>query len=271
MKYQRMNNCGIYKISSPSGFYIGSSKKIDKRKQDHFSALRANRHCNTMLQRAFKKYGDLIKFSVIEFCSFEELLEREQFYIDSLNPKYNICRTAGRMDGYKFTEEQKKKMRGRKVDGNKVREGMLRNTTREQRVEQCKRARSMWTEESKIKQKKSLTGRKIAQESVDKMRKHLIGRPCSPETRAKIAMQKGWKHSELSKQKMSVANKGKTGALCHNSKKIQCSNGMMFFGAKEAERWLRENGFPKAHAGRITAVCRGERNKTYNMTWSYIA
>lgn len=265
-----MNNCGIYKISSPSGFYIGSSKKIDKRKQDHFSALRANRHCNTMLQRAFKKYGDLIKFSVIEFCSFEELLEREQFYIDSLTPKYNICRIAGRMDGYKFTEEQKEKMRGRKVDGNKIREGMLRNTTKEQRIEQSKRARSMWTENSKRSCAEKRKLYKATEETRRKISKSLTGRPVSAETRLKLSMQKGWKHSDVSKQKMSIASKGKTGILCPNSKKIQCSNGMIFFGAKEAERWLRENGFPKAHAGRITAVCRGERNKTYSMTWSYI-
>lgn len=265
-----MTDCGIYRISSPNGFYIGSSKRIAKRKSDHFSALRAKRHCNPMLQRAFNKYGESMEFSVVELCDIGKLLEREQFYIDHLEPKYNICKVAGRMDGYKFTDEQKEKLKGRLVDGLKVREGMFRNTTKEQRIEWSKRARSMWTDESREKQKRSLTGRKLPLETIEKIRKSLFGRPVSAETRAKIAAQKGWKHSEESRIKMSKAKKGNTGSLCPSSKLILCSNGMTFNGGREAQNWLRENGFPKAHSGRITSVCRGERNKTYGLTWSYV-
>lgn len=264
-----MNNIGIYKISSPNGFYIGSSKNIRKRFQDHLSSLRRGKHCNQVVQRAFDKNDSKLDFSIIELCSESTLLEREQHYIDTLKPRYNICLVAGRMDGFKFSEESKAKMRGRKVDGQKVREGIFRNYTREQLSERAKKARAAWTEESKEKQRKSLTGRKIPKEIYEKTRKHLIGRPVSAETRAKIAMQKGWKQKPEVVEAMRARMIGKTGAECPNSKLIVCSNGMNFHGAVDAQRWLRENGHPKAHAGRITAVCRGERNKTYGMTWRY--
>jgi len=35
----------------------------------------------------------------------ELILSREQYYIDSLNPEYNILKTAGSLLGYKHTEE----------------------------------------------------------------------------------------------------------------------------------------------------------------------
>lgn len=266
----KMSNSGIYKISSPTGFYIGSSKNIRKRFQDHLSALRAKRHANKILERAFYKYDQNLDFSIIETCHESELLLKEQYYIDELNPTYNICMVAGRMDGFKFSEESKQKMRGRKVNGQKVREGMLRNSTAEQRSERARYARSKWTEESKRSQIEKTKGRKVPKEVVDKIRIKLIGRPVSEETRAKLAMQKGWKHGNEARIKMSKAKTGKTGALCVNSKLILCSNGMEFHGGYEAQDWLRANGFPKAHAGRVTSVCRGDRNKAYGMTWKYI-
>lgn len=32
---------------------------------------------------------------ILEYCDTNKLLEREQYYIDTLNPTYNICTTAG--------------------------------------------------------------------------------------------------------------------------------------------------------------------------------
>jgi len=39
------------------------------------------------------------------------LLEREQYYLDNLQPEYNIVKTAGSTLGYKHTEESLEKMR----------------------------------------------------------------------------------------------------------------------------------------------------------------
>ena len=48
---------------------------------------------------------------ILEFCEIEELLKREQYYLDNLKPQYNIVEKAGSTLGYKHTPEALVKMR----------------------------------------------------------------------------------------------------------------------------------------------------------------
>ena len=109
---------GIYRIinSSNGKCYVGSSIDINRRRLEHFSALSHNRHVNNHLQNAYNKYGkDSFIFEVIENLEItdnikEDLLEREQFWIDNLRPEYNILLVAGSTLGYHHTEEAKQKI-----------------------------------------------------------------------------------------------------------------------------------------------------------------
>lgn len=104
----------VYKVTCLSNgrFYIGSSVNIRKRWSGHKNFLRKGIHDNAHLQRAWDKYGeDQFKFEIVEECSTNVLLEREQFYIDSLNPEFNIAPIAGSVLGYKHTEEVKEHLR----------------------------------------------------------------------------------------------------------------------------------------------------------------
>ena len=88
-----MKNSGIYKILNTrnNNFYIGSSKELKKRWSQHRSSLKHNTHINIILQRSWNKYGkDSFFFEIIEECDENTLLEREQFYLDTLSPYYNI-------------------------------------------------------------------------------------------------------------------------------------------------------------------------------------
>jgi group I intron endonuclease len=51
-----------------------------------------------------------LNFEIIEFCTPETLIKREQFYLDSLNPFFNTRKIAENMTGIKRTEEQKQKI-----------------------------------------------------------------------------------------------------------------------------------------------------------------
>lgn len=107
--------CGIYSIThiSSEKQYIGSSIDIYKRWYGHKNALQKNKHVNKKLQNYWNKHGeDSFLFEVIEECEKvkEIILEREQFYIDSLKPVLNICPTAGSHLGFKHTEETKQLM-----------------------------------------------------------------------------------------------------------------------------------------------------------------
>lgn len=119
---------GVYKIINlvNNKIYVGSSIDLYKRKSSHFSALRNNFHCNKYLQSSYNKYGENnFIFDVIEYIDDKDkLLDREQYWLDTLNPcdnniGYNMLPTAGNSLGFKFPKEYKEKMgvscRGEKI------------------------------------------------------------------------------------------------------------------------------------------------------------
>lgn len=104
---------GIYKIYcvSTNEFYIGSSINIAARKAGHLYKLRNNIHANPILQNKYNTYGEnSFHFSIIEECKKEDLLKREQHYIDTLRPILNINLVAGRPPKIKWTKKSKLKM-----------------------------------------------------------------------------------------------------------------------------------------------------------------
>lgn len=113
---------GIYAIRNLANgkCYVGSSSDhIPKRWKLHKLMLEENRHHSTILQRAWNKYGEnSFEFEIVERCSPEECINREQYYLDMLVPKYNICKFAGSPKGRKYTQKQRKTMRDRML-GNK--------------------------------------------------------------------------------------------------------------------------------------------------------
>ena len=93
---------GIYQIRNlvNGKIYVGSSVNLETRKTRHYWELENNRHNNQHLQRAYNKYGlDKLVFEVLEYVEKDMLLEREQYYIDTLNvvnEGYNIRPIAAR-------------------------------------------------------------------------------------------------------------------------------------------------------------------------------
>lgn len=105
----------IYKIlslSCPEKLYIGSAVDFLDRQRTHLIALRTHKHKNRKVQSHFDKYGenDLVFEIVEEVVLKENLLAREQHYLDTLNPTFNICKVANSSLGVKRTEEYKRKM-----------------------------------------------------------------------------------------------------------------------------------------------------------------
>lgn len=108
---------GIYKIQSicmPERIYIGSAVHFARRKQRHLRYLRQNKHHSIKLQRHFNFYGESdLKFSIIHSCSKEELINAEQFFLDSHKTYFNTCKIAGSLNRLSIPHsiETKSKMR----------------------------------------------------------------------------------------------------------------------------------------------------------------
>lgn len=113
-----MNKAGIYKIVniSNSKFYIGSAIILNTRWSRHKYNLRNNKHPNIILQNVWNKYGeeifDFVIVEVIENFTKEKLLEREQFYIDTLKPEYNFRKIANSNLGIKYNLKSPKRIKG---------------------------------------------------------------------------------------------------------------------------------------------------------------
>ena len=98
---------GVYQILNAINRkrYVGSTVCLGARWKEHKNKLLANSHYNIHLQRSWNKFGfRAFKFMLLEACEPEDLVSREQFWIDGLmvavgNDGYNINPIAGSCRG----------------------------------------------------------------------------------------------------------------------------------------------------------------------------
>lgn len=163
---------GIYRIINKidGKYYVGSSKNIQKRWDEHRRVLRLNKHPNDFLQNAWNKHGESnFEFQIIELVKSEELLLVEQKYLD-------IVKVESKMS-YNLNYDA----RGGKL-----------------------------SEYSKQKISKANTGRKVTEEIRLKLSEVHKGIKLTAAAKLKLHIfNKGKKLSEDHKRKIGLANKGK--------------------------------------------------------------
>ena len=101
-----MKICGIYKITNAitGEFYIGSSKNIKKRWNEHKCQSKWNEQPNNPMYLDMQEYGkDKFEFEILEEVEEDKLKEMEQHYIELLKPTYNNINANG------FDIERRKK------------------------------------------------------------------------------------------------------------------------------------------------------------------
>ena len=118
--------CGIYKIQNiiDGKIYIGSSINLSKRLQNHKIMLSGGYHDNRYLQNSVTKYGiDSFIFEIIELCGEDELVKRENHFIDFYKSNetlfgYNLAKVCDTRRNI-FNHEVKVKMSKVKIEKNK--------------------------------------------------------------------------------------------------------------------------------------------------------
>jgi len=165
---------GIYQIRNlvNGKVYVGSAINLRARWQKHLSNLRYNKHPNIKLQNAFNKYGvDNLIFEIIELVpNKEQLLDREQYYINTLNAVnegYNICPIAGNTTGVFHTEESIQKM--------KVAHSNISEETRKRMSEAGKRRKPI-SEETRRHMSEAQKGKVLSSTHRENLSKALKGR-----------------------------------------------------------------------------------------------
>ena len=94
------NKSGVYrwinKINGKS--YVSSSTSLSRKILFYFSLSSLKREVNgsIIIYRALLKYGySNFSSEILEYCEPNELISREQYYIDLLKPEYNILKKVG--------------------------------------------------------------------------------------------------------------------------------------------------------------------------------
>jgi group I intron endonuclease len=179
---------GIYQIRNivNGKRYVGSAVNLRARWRQHQCELRKGRH-NPHLQSSWRKHGaGAFVFEIIErIDDVNTLIEREQHFIDTLHPEFNIAPVAGSNLGVKWDEQAIARMR----EANK----------------------SVWQREGH-REKMSLahSGQVFTKEHRSKLSAKKKGKKLSPEHAAKVAANNAERNrSEAHRKLMSAYWKGR--------------------------------------------------------------
>ncbi len=97
--------------------YLGSTANAKSRLNTYYD-LKTLRTVNMPIYKAILKYGhDNFIFEIIEYCTHlrrEDIIMREQYYLDNYDFDYNVLANAKSSAGYKHTVETLAKFYGRK-------------------------------------------------------------------------------------------------------------------------------------------------------------
>lgn len=91
--HKRVGVYAIKRVGAPADrCYVGSSVDIDGRWYTHRKLLSRSCHHSSRLQSAWAKYGAAaFELVVLEECAREQLDGREQAYLDTIRPAYNVA------------------------------------------------------------------------------------------------------------------------------------------------------------------------------------
>lgn len=98
--YRKLSGIYVIRSTLDNRNYVGSAVSIASRHKGHRIALLHSKHGNLPLQNFANKHGlDCLAFEVLEYCERGLLVEREQHWLDTLQPSFNILKVAGSMVG----------------------------------------------------------------------------------------------------------------------------------------------------------------------------
>lgn len=192
-------NSGIYCFENliNGKKYIGRAKKIRTRINQHLRQLKLGIDQCVALQNAWNKYGEEnFVVSVVEECSFEELDNREIFWIREFHSHVTE-------DGYNLS-----------WGGNVTFGGLKHSEETKRKISESEKKLPPRPDEWRKNLSIANKGKFISEDTRRKISEANTGRKASLEERINHSNSlKGYKHSEEAKKKMSEAKKGRPSVM----------------------------------------------------------
>lgn len=237
---KEFNFTGVYKLVNikTNKFYIGSGggkRGIYQRVRNHISGFNTGKsHCLKLLN-SMKKHGiENFYLIVLEKCLKEECQQKEQYWLDLLNPEYNILKNAYSPKGRIISQETRDKI-GKAHKGKII------------------------TEKHKEQIRKASLGRKLSEETKKKISESHLGEK---------NYWYGKVHSENAKNKISIANLGKK--LSEETKKKMSKSRIGHKTSEETKEKIRQSNLGKIRSqetrNKISLVKKSKSKKIINLT-----
>lgn len=96
--------------------YVGSSVNLSRRLTQYYNINILTKYReNSLIHKAILKYGySNFKLCILEYCDRKDTIKREQYYMDTFKPEYNILKFAGSNVGFVHSSETIEKIRMKK-------------------------------------------------------------------------------------------------------------------------------------------------------------
>lgn len=107
------NKAGVYRWTNKENgkIYIGSSINLANRLNQYYGKRLKSLKTISLIYLAILKHGHKsFTLEILEYCSKQESIEREQYYMDLFKPEYNILTIAGSPLGRKLSIETRAKI-----------------------------------------------------------------------------------------------------------------------------------------------------------------
>lgn len=185
---ENKSKSGIYMFTNKitSDFYIGQSKNLYNKFLNYFNPSYLKRTKNSRISRAMLKYGySNFSLSILEYCDKADLTSREQYYLDKLNPVYNILKIAGAyVDVFTHTEETKNKISEALKE---IRKGENSYWYGRTMSEETKASMSL----KKMGENNNMFGKTHKEETKELMKQKALGRKHSEDTKLLMSSKRG--------------------------------------------------------------------------------
>ena len=111
--------CGVYKWTNKLNgkSYIGSSVNLSKRLSNYYNyTFLSKLQHNMLIYKALLKHGHSnFSLEILEYCDKNTTIEKEQYYLDLIEPEYNVLPMAGSRLGSKHKQDTLNKFKNRKI------------------------------------------------------------------------------------------------------------------------------------------------------------
>jgi group I intron endonuclease len=108
---------GIYRWTNKlnNNTYVGSGLNLSKRVGDYYKESELKRNPRPIHAALLKHGYENFKLEILEYCRADELIIKEQYYLDLLKPEYNILKNAYSLLGFKHSPENIEKFKLKKI------------------------------------------------------------------------------------------------------------------------------------------------------------